>query len=208
MSNEIGISADAQLSNDFATIADVPIQPDSTRITPQQIASGMSRGIQQLGSDKVYSDGGNQQIIVEDTADPRVLMGNQTTFGEGFYVSKAGIDAKTNTDPAQWIFNSNQNVFKIVQSETATIPTSGTNTATVSIAHGLSYIPAFIAYVFVLSNYNTVPLVNINSVTGAIISIYSGWSDATNINFQVVVPGGTVGSTTPVKYYLLQETAV
>lgn len=150
----------------------------------------------------------NARILANDGTTNRALFGyNQALNLWGFFLTKLGIDVNTNTDPSQFIFNSNQDIFKIVASGIATIPTSGSATSTVSVAHGLGYIPAFVAFVLVAGNYNTVPLNNYNTSTGALISAYLGWSDATNINFQTVVPGGTVSSSTPVKYYLLQETA-
>ena len=107
------------LTNEYKDIPDQSLDAIADRVNPNQVASGVTRGIQQLGSDKVYSDGGNQQIIVEDTNEPRVMMGNHATFGEGFFVSKDGTNVKTNTNPANLIFNSSQNVFKVVVSSTA-----------------------------------------------------------------------------------------
>lgn len=123
-------------------------------------------------------------------------------------VAKSGHDVSTATDD-NLIFNSNQDIFKIVGSGSAVIPASGTSTSTTSISHGLGYIPAYLGYVFfsLSSSYNLLPALSINDTTGAIISFYEGWTDATTINFRVHVPGGTVSSTTSVKYYLLQETA-
>lgn len=149
---------------------------------------------------------GKYGLVFNNGSNNKMYLGQDASNNYVFKVAKDGFDADT-TGNANLIFNSSQNMFKIVATGTATIPTSGTNTASVSVAHGLSFIPAFTAFVLVSGNYNTVPLVNINATTGAIISLYSGWSDATNINFNVIVPGGTVPSTTPVKYYLFQETA-
>lgn len=156
-----------------------------------------------------YTQTKDGRILVNDGTTNRVLVGALPDGTFGMKVSQAAYDVTAATD-SQLIFNSSQNMFKIVATGTATIPTSGTSTASVSVAHGLSYIPAFVAYVFIsaTTSYNTIPLVNINTSTGVILSEYIGWSDATNINFQVIVPGGTVPSTTPVKYYLLQETAI
>lgn len=47
MSGELGESADAQPSDNFATIPDVAIPADSqARVTPQQVATGTTRGTQ------------------------------------------------------------------------------------------------------------------------------------------------------------------
>lgn len=133
MSGEIGIAADAQLSDDFATIPDVPILPDSNRVNPNQVASGITRGAQTvLGAD----------------GKPQVLSGNQRTFGNGLYVARAGIDVITNTDPANFIFNSNQNLFKIVTVLSGASYTHSLTTAEItarfgqfSFAHNLGYRP-------------------------------------------------------------------
>lgn len=195
------------LTNSYPTISDTPVDAQTNRVEPRQVASGTTRGIQQLGSDRVYSDGGNNRIIVEDATSPKVLMGNQATFGEGFYVAKAGIDVTTNTDPTNFIFNSNQNVFKIIQTSTTVIPSSGTSTSSVSVAHNLSMIPIVFAYGLILGNYIPFPIINVNSSTGIVLSTYSAYTNATNVTFEVTVPGGTVGSATSIRYYLLQETA-
>lgn len=214
------------MDKDFTTIPDVPVVPTSDRITPNQVASGVTRGIQQLGSDKVYSDGGNQQIVVEDSTIPRVLMGNQATFGEGFFVSKAGINAKTNTDPAQWIFNSSQNVFKIVSSGTASFadmnisnPGAGkfsqAGSSFSSINHNLGYIPAIIAYLYDGSYYYSLPYQSYGGSgagTTALWYDFSCYVSSTQITFAISgLAYGTgltlTGGTFIAKYYLLQETA-
>jgi hypothetical protein len=216
------------MDKDFATIPDVSVVPTSDRITPNQVASGMTRGIQQLGSDKVYSDGGNQQIIVEDSNEPRVMMGNHATFGEGFYVSKDGTNVKTNTNPANLIFNSSQNAFKIVSAATvshtltnaANVVSAGTQTK--SIAHGLSFIPAFLVYVttnagyidgtllFMLPEMSVLPAGHALG-GGTIFSKFYATVDATSLNINYFHRVNTDYSpsvpTFTVRYYLLQESA-
>lgn len=91
---------------------------DNTRILARQTPSGVSRGVQQLGGPSLQADSGNKQITVTDTSVVQVLMGNQPTFGEGFYVTKSGIDATQATSPDDFIFNSNQDIFKIVKTIT------------------------------------------------------------------------------------------
>lgn len=211
---------------DFTDIPDVPVAPKSDRIDPNQVASGMSRGIQQLGSDKVYSDGGNQQIIVEDSNEPRVMMGNHATFGEGFYVSKDGTNVKTNTNPANLIFNSSQNVFKIVATGSGTVAgvdnsASGnwaaygaTNVTT--IPHGLSFIPSLLCYVtggtsFFGTQYRLTPCPTLfNAALGFPWQEYvDATIDATNVYVRYAVcPGSNASARSATfKYYLLQETA-
>lgn len=69
------------------------------------------------------------QLVYNDAITNRMFIGNQKTFGEGVYVSRSGINALTNTNPNGWIFNSNQNIFKIV----ATFPVS---VASITVASG------------------------------------------------------------------------
>lgn len=227
--SDLGETADAQPTDDFATIPDVAIQSSTDIVNPNQIRSGVTRGIQQLGSDKVYSDGGNNQIIVADDMSPRVLMGNQATFGEGFYVSQSGIDATTNTDPSQWIFNSNQDIFKIVQTGITSTPVvSATNFTTNTsegdaintIPHGLSFTPVVISVIQDPSGVSYQPMPYSDPEAGGTgggiqVATYYTTADNTNIYIRarVVAFGGYYG-TNPnftlnsriVKYFLLQET--
>lgn len=126
------------------------------RVLPRQQSTGLSRGIQQLGSPNVYVDAGNEQIIVQKTV-PQVLMGNQAAFGEGFYVTKPGIDVTTAKQLSDFIFNSSQNMFKIVKEMDITIEPYTTVTANAGEVannqvgfvkrHELPFIPAVIAYI-------------------------------------------------------------
>lgn len=177
-------------------------------VTPYKVNSGVSRGVQQLGGSSLIADAGNSNITVIKNV-PQVLMGNQSTFGEGFYVTKDGVDVTTNTDSNQFIFNSNQNVFKIVGSATfPSIPTTGPTTTT-TIAHNLNYIPAVIAYTVVGGLYRLMPHTQMNTADGTIS--YYAYVSVDNVNLYIVFQYnngvGPVGSTIPVKYYLLQETA-
>lgn len=199
------------LINGYTDIPDQSVEAIADRVQPRQIPTGVTRGIQQLGSDKVYSDGGNQQIIVEDSNEPRVLIGNQATFGEGFYVTKDGFNVKTNTNPANFIFNSNQNVFKIIKSGTVSIGAIGASAIGTGIyVHGLNYIPAVLAYQTDGTNYFTVPFTSF-VIGGAndgkmSLNVYV-IADANQITFYAVT--SSFGSSTGLtfKYFLLQESA-
>jgi len=144
--SELGAPADAQPSDDFATISDVPVAPSTDRVAPRQVATGTTRGIQQLGSDKVYSDGGNSQIIVADTV-PQVLMGKQATFGEGFFVTRTGVDVTTNTDPTKLAFNSTRS-FTVALQSSYTFASLGSvadganaTSSVVTIPHNVGFVP-------------------------------------------------------------------
>lgn len=190
---------------------------DTPRIFPRQSVTGVSRGIQLLGSPDVYVDSDKQQIIAAPDGIPQVLMGNQPNFGEGFYVTKPGIDATITNNAADFIFNSNQDVFKIVKSDTVTFSKgANVNSANLVVAHGLGYAPLVTAYFYSGGFYypfgqTGVAITGTNS--GKVTESSSLSVDATNIYFQVLAPDWagngnyTSAETYMIKYYLLGETA-
>ena len=138
---------------------------------------------------------------------------------QGTFVAKAGIDVTLATN-AQLIFNSNQDVFKIVGTLTISVSsfvyagvastwTYGLNTVTT--AHGLSYVPAFDGYVLIGSQYLKMPYTSMGVGGGSPSWILlRPYADATNIYIDVAVTAYSANVTTPastVKIYLLQETA-
>ncbi len=216
--------ASSGLTNGYTDIPDQSVEAIADRVAPRQVATGMTRGIQQLGSEKVYSDGGNNQIIVEDSNEPRVLMGNQATFGEGFYVTKDGFNAKTNTNAANFIFNSNQNILKVATTGTSTYTLNvmpANSSATVTVAHGLAVIPAFQVFCTLPAFPGSVATVGVQlmpafvtlqdaSGLGAILLWCTARADITNLYIDIINPSsGTITNATPLsfKYYILQETA-
>lgn len=136
-------------------------------------------------------------------------------------VAKAGVEVATATND-QLIFNSNQDVFKIVKSGTAsTASVTATpggagqwayNTSNVIIAHGLTFTPLVVGDFLQGSLYGVIPntvaaMVVANSPYFLTVGIVA---DATNINITATVLTLTGAYTLPaltVKYYLLQETA-
>lgn len=198
-------------------------QEDNQRVLARQNSTGVSRGVQQIGGPNVYVDSGNEQIVVEDNSVPTVLMGKQPNFGLGFYVS-SGKDVTTITNGDDFIFNSNQDIFKIVTTGQATIPSIAftaaagqynvINSTTVTLAHGLGYIPAFIAFEngggLTYSIVGKPQIWSGGGTTGFTETWISVATDATNVYLFATAFGfndsRTVGSWS-VKYYLLQETA-
>lgn len=158
---------------------------------------------------------------------------NKASFGYnaaiddwGLFVADDGIDVMTNTDPSNLIFNSSQDVFKIVKTgfiTTQSLPLAGTagtwasNTVSTVIAHGLSFTPVVLGVLFTTSgNYTTLPLTELsNRLSTAPLTIsYSLAADGTNLtlNYSGQTYFPTTDSVTysvPVtaKYFLLQETA-
>lgn len=206
--SDLGISNVPSGTQDFATIPDVSVDTLATRVNPNQVATGVTRGA---------------QVIPGSDGNPQVLMGNQATFGNGFFVAKPAKNIVTITSADDLIFNSNQNTFKIVSTlsgnfpSVTTIPAGGagtfaSNTAVSSIAHGLSYLPAFIAYMKVGNEYQLVPLRNEygTGVQFAFVTLYVT-VDSTNVNLYTTLTTYGAGSQTFTstysgKIYLLQET--
>lgn len=185
---------------------------DNQRILARQVPSGTSRGVQQLGGPSLYADSGNKQIVVNDDID-RVLMGNQPNFGEGFYVTRSGINVLTATKPEDFIFNSNQNVFKIVKSATYTLVATAATSSVYTLPHDLGYTPVAIVYLnFGINNSAPLPTwasININTVDIVVEfqSFYDFYCDEKNVYIEFFNATGTPIGNYPVTYYILQETA-
>ena len=159
----------------------------------------------------------NSQILTFDGTNFRLLITPTQVL-----ISKVGFDVTTAT-PDQFIFNSSQDMFKVVGSGTITNIVSGTLasgiTNTVSVAHGLSFTPSVLgfisgtgsSYLVAGTNYQTPYLVTA-ALPGGVPEIlnYNFTVDATKVNTNIYNMGGvgiaSIG-TTVFKYYLLQETA-
>lgn len=158
---------------------------------------------------------------LSDGSNDRLLIGKDSTGSYVVKVSKAGFNAFDTAD-ANLVFNSGQNVFKIVSSGTLTIPgftvTSGgagvyaQNSSAISTAHGLGIIPMVTAVLNISPNFYPLPYVSATPGGGATalwLQIYC-WSDSTTLHFgqSAMSVGLTVAiPAAPIKYYLLQETA-
>lgn len=151
----------------------------------------------------------NTRILAVDSDDvPVVSFGQQEDGSLGLRVAKPGVDVTTNSDLSQLIFNSSQNTFKIVYTSSVTaIPSSGSATSTVTIPHGLSFVPTIVAFATISGIYAPVPSIGVNTTTGAVTAMVNATVDATNVYLIATYPGSTVPSGNSIKYYLLQETA-
>lgn len=169
------------------------------------------------------------KIFKDDTGTRRVLMGKGKDGFYGFKVSEDGVDVYEAAND-ELIFNSSQNVFKIVATGTIevsayTLAAGETNTYSGGTqafdVHGLGYSPAVIAYIYendVPSIHNLMPLTRMNgggtgggysmtdfriyTDTQQVRVVASTWAYG-GYNFS----GITINAHT-VKYYLLQESAV
>lgn len=164
---------------------------------------------------------GTYGLAFNDSLNQRMLIGPDSTGTDVVKISKTGFDAGTTAD-ANLIFNSNQNVFKIVGTGTSSCPAlslgspgagsfvSGTNN--VIINHGLAYVPIVVASgLYSAGIYSPLPIgVNSGVSTHASWINYYVFADSTSIYFNtdlLAYGAAASASSLAVKYYLLQETA-
>lgn len=208
---------------------------NSNRITPilnsaddvsQRMAQG-TNGVQNT-NDLDEVDGlqfRERQIVAVQDGENKAALGFYGAANKfGLKVADDGVDVLTATDD-QLVFNSEQNTFKIVGSGTVTVGSftvtfagndwkTGSAT-TVTIPHGLSYVPAIKAYINNASSYYPIPLSLTSVVTGVgggfVVEQFRVYVDSTNIYFMHDGYGfnaiTTNYSSATIKYYLLQETA-
>lgn len=153
------------------------------------------------------------EIFKDDTGTRRVLLGKGADGFYGLRVSQEGVDVYTAT-LAQLVFNSDNNLFKIVASGTTTLDYDGNVNTFATVAHGQSNIPIVLAYVQLPNNANFSPMagqyvpmpVYINR-TGlpAVQCVQS--VDSTNIYLRVHDIYAPPNQTYNFRYYVLQETA-
>lgn len=191
---------------------------------PDAILSGQNRGTQSIGgSANIQSDPSGQRMVVNDNSFNRVAFGRIGTGVNdwGMKVSKPGIAVDTATND-QLIFNSSQNVFKIVSSGTLTSPSLtvanpgaqyGSGTASAAVTHNLGYIPAVLAYISQAGQYYALPF-NFSwgggTSTGQRWAMMSATVDSSTFYVSLDVTCYNTSWTNAnfsIKYYLLQETA-
>lgn len=217
-------------------VGDVP-KMDLERTLPRQISTGSLRGTQTITGSLLVNDptsnntvinisGVDQNILVSNPTDkiPQIVLAKQSDGRYGMKVAPPGINVLEASD-SQLIFNSNQNVFKIVEklsNDFGFISSAGASTQDVRITHNLGYIPAYLAFATntVINPYISTP--STLSIPMSVYSVLSGvagfvsaaYIEATSataneVNFQVGVytsAGMTISGTIVV--YFLQETAV
>jgi hypothetical protein len=125
-------------------------------------------------------------------------------------ISKAGYDATSETNPNRLVFSSDYNTLKYYSSGYVDVnydeDTGGSGTFyTATVAHGLSYIPFFYAYVDVDSSGTFVPCPDLTAFMSIIQSFYA-FADSTNIKF-VCQMKGTSGDekTARFRYFIFKN---
>lgn len=119
-------------------------------------------------------------------------------------VAPSGIDATTAPD-SQLLLNSAQNVFKIVSTGVVDVPDTSTFNS-VTVAHGLGYVPVILAYTTYDTNYRQLPVMTFFGDGTARWQV-ACYVDATNAVFYTESYQAEPGHSATIKYYLLQETA-
>lgn len=191
--------------------------------------SGLLGDTLRMGSISMVGKEGS--LLVTDDSNKRVLVGNQTDGSQGITVSKPGYDADI-LRPDTLVFNSNQNVLKIVVSDTYTfsgyssIAASNVETQNNLIFHGLGYVPAYALFVKIRNsgagvymNFPSYYYVNVDNQlefgdsthSQMVNNIYLGidekylYATRTAFNGDGSNPHGA--SPVEIKYYILQESA-
>ena len=157
--------------------------------------------------------------IFNDQTDRRVLLGKGKSDFYGLKVSKPGFDVYDAGDD-DLIFNSDNNVFKIVLSGVTTISVAAFDTyEEVNVAHGLGYAPLVVAYVDVVgdgANYDALPYTSIETSgagSGNIARHIKVNTNSLYLRFYCFTPDYAANPlkaddyTFNIKYYVIQETA-
>jgi len=206
-------------THDLAFMTNVPIIN-----TPRQAHKTISSHYD-AGADAVagFLQMQNKQLIASDGTTPIGLYGyNAALASWGFFLTQAGTDVTTNTDLSKFIFNSNQDAFKIVTTKTVdfslTSTGGGAASTTASITHGLGYVPFTLSSVSITADWNgNSGIFNTPYFIPATVSGYAGFQLASYVRVgkvttsQIIyeigqLAGGTTISGT-IKTYFLQETA-
>jgi len=139
---------------------------------------------------------------------PRIIAYIDANNNPILKVSEADQDVVTATDD-QLIFNSSQNVLKVVSTGTVTMSVpalSQLNTTTVT--HNLGYVPAVISFIKNPSGtYRQMPFTYWDRATNTTLAV--AWADAstTDVTFNLDNNSIALIGDYTFRYYLLQETA-
>lgn len=217
-----------KFTNDFTTVSDVSLNSfaQTDRVNPRSMMTGIHRGVQYLGGKNIYSDSENRRIVTEDNSDKRVFLGK---IGDGandwgMKVSQEGVDVAAATDD-QLVFNSANNLFKIVATDTALFPAIAARVGTtfgqetLAIETEVQSDVPLICMVFAAynSSYRQLPVVeyildaDALPISGGIFYLYNASSYLEDNIIKIRVDGQnfdtSVAPAMPLRYYVLQETA-
>lgn len=198
--------------------------PNSSDKVSNRMAAGTTQN--HNAGEEALSDGlklKERQVLAVQDGQNKAIFGFYGTANKfGLRVAEDGVDVLIATDD-QLIFNSEQNVFKIVyvgfiNSAAASASNGGSGAGsdlqTVSYAHGLGYTPVVLAYFNVDGFFYPLPYSTFGALSNGFQAInYQPFSTDTTVSFdtsiEVYATGAASVSVSPaqIKYYLLQETA-
>jgi hypothetical protein len=200
-----------------------PPEMDMQRTIPRQISTGTFRGTQTITGQLIVSDpttnnpvmtisGIDQNQIFTDPVSQvnQIVLGKLSDGRYGMKVAPTGVNVLTASD-SELIFNSSQNVFKIVKTGTAVIPGSLVpgSSSFVTVRHDLNYVPLVWGFAQYNASIQPLPTIALDTSTG-LIQAMADIENVTSTSFELwsynvsVVPNI---SATTVRYYILQETA-
>jgi len=177
------------------------------------VVNQVNQNIAQQNTDSIT------KIFKDDAGTRRVLLGKGADGFYGLKVSPEGTDVYSATDD-ELIFNSSQDVFKIVQtgsfnfSDTA----SGNNyTNTYTVAHSLGFPPLVFASGNISFNGSSsrlaiLPWIQLGSTSAAtgvdiVSAMVSSSSFDNQIDFRIDIGANAQTLSGTIKYYILQESA-
>lgn len=194
-------------------LAPIPVTPN---MDSQAQAAALNANFRQLESEN------RTKIIRDENGVDRVMIGRYPNGEYGIKVSKTGKDVKT-ADNIDLYFNSNQNTFKVVKSDTITLADytvsggagvwANFQQTPVIVNHGLGYKPIVMAYLIGIGGeYTPLPFTGMRTPsTSSFESTNIGISvDGVRVIFsQNTIVNGSISSHTvyggTIRYYLLQE---
>jgi len=202
--------------------------------TPKPLDVNLNEGMSRISPYQTYNSGVDTRsgsMAARDEYSQRVMIGTHIKDGVPFYgmkVSKPGYDVLTASD-SELIFNSNQNIYKIVSVGTVVMPTytvtrsAGWKLSSVAIppnavvTHNVGGVPVVFAFIKVTGGGGPTRLVLPYTDAGVVgtaayfhtvsiavngTSLEIGESHLTNGDVGVMTGGGFT-----VEYWILQETS-
>lgn len=244
--NLVNPSSSSQGGSDVVSAGENAAGGETPRIFPRQNLAGSQRGVQIITGQNIVSDpttsnpvismsGPTQGITIIDpkTQNPRIIEGLLPDGTYGMWVSQPEINVNT-ASLEDLVFNSNQNVFKIVGQGSTTLTWGDVTVSAVGvhlasevlnqIPHNLGYVPVVLGFQGdLVGSFTTLPYTSKVRQDGTgspptyksqgVVTVTIA-VDATNVyvealqDIYVFTAASTTyaGQTLDVTYYLLQET--
>lgn len=173
-------------------------------------------------NNRLVSNEDRVKIIKDASGTPRLFFGEGPNQFYGMKVSQPGIDV-TGADDEDLVFNSDQNVFKIIDSGSIdltqiTIPGSvgnyeDVNTTVATYTHGFGFKPSCLAFMEQTSGVRVqLPYTLQQAFSGSYVTWQTYNATVSNTTFRITLRAVTFGGPVislagNIRFYLLQETA-